>query len=889
MQINHRFSYIFIFLIVFSFIGGGWYFYTQVFKDIENPYKLIPPDAALIIEIPRMQQLHQQWKKESVFEKSLKELPGFKAFQEVFPALFESFQQISSSYSSWEGRSVVISAHSKGLLFILPGSDLSLLDFNREEIQNWTTELEIAEKTLNGDLYLELKGGSGSLFLMEKRGLFILTNEIELLESSTHQIKSPSSLLQSPSFSKLQKVSGKRSDAHVYVNYKNLSKIVDITDQSSLFWHQPEKIASWSGMDLSLKENEILLNGYSIPSDTGSQFLKLLKNQESVGMSICDHFPFETRAYTHLSLSHYEDYFEAWTSYLKTTDQWDQYKSDFMLVDKALKSENADVHQSWWAGEMAFLVTEDGKEYAVFLAQKERDSFRKLSNIAHLSQPSMITTEYKDYKIKEINFPHFLFTQFGPWFNTFNKSYFTIVDELVIFAKSIPDLKIYIDLLESGSILQKNQNYSSFSDNLSKSISFTFYVNRPESPRQLISFVSDEMNNELKKTSLFKKDLSGYSLQLDWKNDMVYTGIFAGLSGITKQKLSNWQVILDSPISDGPFKVTDHTDGSHKYLVFDEYRQAYLLNEQGDIVWKKSLKEKPISQVYEVDYYQNGKIQYLFNSENYMYLMDLTGAFVENYPIQLNSEASAGLSLIDYSHNKDYRIFISGKNGEIYNYKKDGSLLKDWNSKNTRRDIVKPISHVVANSKDYLIAEAKNGNVIMYNRQGKVRMEIRKSFTNALGSDLYANRTNSKGMMITTNQEGKLMYIPEKGDVRSTDFGEFSKDHFFIYADFTGNGYDDFIYLDGKELQVFDRFKKSVLSYVFANNITTKPKIFTLAGRKILGVLDKPAGKLFLFNSDGLISNKIEGETDFELDVLKNGQVVIIIGREKALKMVPLK
>lgn len=889
MQINHRFSYIFIFLIVLSFIGGGWYFYTQVFKDIENPYKLIPSDAALVIEIPRIHQLHQHWKKESVFEKSLKEWPGYKSFQEILPELFNSFQKISSSYSTWEGQSVVISAHSNGLLFVFPGSDVSFYDFNRDEIQNWATKTEIAEKTLNGDLYIELKGENGSLFFMGKRGLFLLTNEIALLESSINQLKSSSSLLQSPEFNRLQKVSGKRSDAHVYVNYENLSQMISITDQSSLFWRQPEKIALWTGMDFSLKDNEILLNGYSIPSDTGNQFLKLLKNQESVGMSICDHFPFETRAYTHLSLSNYEDYSEAWKSYLKTSHQWDKYKSNFLIVDKALKSENADIHQSWWAGEMAFLVTEDTIEYAVFLAQKERDSFKKLSNIAHLSQPNMITTEYKEFKIKEINFPNFLFTQFGPWFSSFNKSYFVIVDELVIFARSISDLKKYIDLLESGSILQKNQNYTSFSDNLSKSISFTFYTNRPESPQQLTSFISNEMNSELKKISLFKKDLSGYSLQLDWKNDMVYTGIFAGLSGISKQKLSNWQVILDSPIYKGPFMVTDHTDGSHNYLVFDEYRQAYLLNEQGDIVWKKSLKEKPISQVFELDYYQNGKIQYLFNSENYMYLMDLTGSYVENYPIQLNSEASAGLSLIDYSHNKDYRIFIPGKNGEIYNYKKDGSLLKDWKSKNTRRDIVKPISHVVANSKDYLIAEAKNGNVVMYDRQGKVRMEIRKSFTNALGSDLYANRTNSKGMMVTTNQEGKLMYIPEKGDVKSTDFGEFSKDHFFIYEDFTANGYYDFIYLDGKELQVIDRFKKVVLSYVFDNNIIEKPKIFTLAGRKILGVLDKTAGRLFLFNSDGLISSKIEGETNFELDVLKNGQVVIIIGSGKAIKMIPLK
>ncbi len=136
-------------------------------------------------------------------------------------------------------------------------------------------------------------------------------------------------------------------------------------------------------------------------------------------------------------------------------------------------------------------------------------------------------------------------------------------------------------------------------------------------------------------------------------------------------------------------------------------------------------------------------------------------------------------------------------------------------------------------------------------------------------------------MMVTTDNSGKLIYIPEKGKVKSTDFGSFSKDHYFIYTDFSGNGSDDFVYLDSQVLTVFDKFKKTILSYVFEHPIKNKPKLFTVSGRKILGVLDKEAGRLYLFNSNGLISKEFIGNTDYIIDDGKNP--VVLIGKGQAL------
>jgi len=891
MQTNHKISYIFIFLIAFGFVGGGWYFYQQLFQGVSEPMKIVPDDAAVIIEIPHFQSFYEKQNAESIYSRAFKELPYTQELSLWIPEFLKNLQKTSSNFDDWNSPNLIISVHPKGSLILFANSNMTLQDLKSEILTSLKTLPKISEKTIDNAYYLKVDFKNTTLFFSERKGVFMISNSTKVLKQAIENTKSFNTFTTSKEYISLQKVSGKRADAHIYVHYQFVkpaitSAMPSLTQQ---IWQQPSHIAGWTGLDLNMKPNEILLNGYTIQKDSAAEFIDIFKGQKNAGMTLPNNFPYQTENYQHISISKYSDFFESWKQFLKISHQWNVHQKDFERIEKGLKRNNKVNEKTWWAGEMAQLTTEDGKEYALFLAKKGRDCFKALSEVAHLSQPSMISMEYKGVKIKEINFPYYLYTQFGPWFSNFKKTYFTVVDELVIFSHQIKDLKIYIDLLEEGSILQKNEAYNDFSDNLSKNANYSFYSKNPAKSKKTLNIFPEKIKKQLASSLLIKKDLSSFSLQLSWKNKMFYTGVFVGLTGEKVKSTSKWQVHLDSPIAAGPFIVTDHTDASKKYLAFDEFKQIYMINQQGDIVWKKQLEEIPISDVFQVDYYHNGKIQYLFNTENYIYLIDLTGAMVKNYPLTLNSPATAGLSVFDYNSDKNYRIFIPAANGKIYNYKLDGSLLKGWKAKNTRRTIAKPIHHVVANSKDYIIAEADNGNILMLNRKGQIRLEIRKSFVNALGSDIYANRTNSKGMMVTTDQKGKFVYIPEKGKVKTSDFGAYSKDHFFLYTDFNGNGSEDFIFLDGKSLSVFDRFKHSILTYEFEHEIKNKPRLFTVLGRKVLGVVDTEAAYLYLFDYEGLMGAKIPSGKYYNITTDTFNQPTVLIGKGKSLLKYPLK
>jgi hypothetical protein len=347
-----------------------------------------------------------------------------------------------------------------------------------------------------------------------------------------------------------------------------------------------------------------------------------------------------------------------------------------------------------------------------------------------------------------------------------------------------------------------------------------------------------------------------------------------------EENLALWKVELNENIYGKPALVWDHRTKTYNTVVFDVMSNMYLINAQGQIKWKKRIDGPPLSDICEVDFYKNGKTQYLFNTKDFIYLIDRNGSFVQGYPIKINPSATNGLSLFDYKKNKDYRLMIAQADKIIYNYTIKGKKVTGWKKPRTK-DIVKDkICRIVANGKDYFIIPDISDNILIVNRRGERRINLKGNFEKARYSAFYPNKTNSKGIIITTDKQGRLVYITSSGKLAYTVFGDFSPAHFFLYGDFDGNGTSDFLFLDGKELKVFDRFKKVLFSYTFNADITERPVIFDLGrNRKALGVVSSAEKTIYLFDQNGntIISGGLVGETPFTVGSVNNDRELNLI------------
>jgi hypothetical protein len=245
--------------------------------------------------------------------------------------------------------------------------------------------------------------------------------------------------------------------------------------------------------------------------------------------------------------------------------------------------------------------------------------------------------------------------------------------------------------------------------------------------------------------------------------------------------------------------------------------------------------------------------KYVFNSKNRLYVIDSKGNDVHGFPLALSVSAQNPVAVFDLQGKKDYSIVLVDAKGVIQCFDKTGKKQQGWTSPTVSGEISGELQYCSKGNVGYLIAALDNGNAMLYDRQGKEKMSIKSSFHNNPRTDFYINETNyQKGLLLTTDKTGTLVYVPEKGKISTTVFGTFSERHQFLYSDVDDDGHHDFIYLDKNELKVFNRFKKQILKHAFPKNTILNMDLFTINKKKYIAVSAPDENKIYLFDNKGL-------------------------------------
>jgi hypothetical protein len=496
--------------------------------------------------------------------------------------------------------------------------------------------------------------------------------------------------------------------------------------------------------------------------------------------------------------------------------------------------------------------------------------------------------KYQHYTVNRLKKGTFAQKLYGNLFGTIQENYYTFIDQYVILANDKDELINFLMFYETGKTLDLSKKYQAFSERFTETSNLTFYLKPGENLNVLSRYFQKDWAQIFEANSETFKNIEGLSLQLSNQAPYVYYNLFVKYSKTQHDdNLALWKVRLDSEIIKKPFPVRDHTTGNYHFIVFDKSNKVYLIRTDGTILWKKQLDGPPESEVQQVDYYKNGKIQYLFNTANKIYLIDRKGRFVKGYPVNIAPSATNGLAVFDYNRKKDYRILLAQSDKRVYNYTIKGNKVKGWKNFKMPEIVIRPIQRLVANKKDYIIVTDLAKNIKIVNRRGQQRIQLKSPFKIADHSVFYVNKTNMKGILLTTDESGKLVYISSSGKISYTDFGKFTKQHFFLYEDFNGDGSKDFIYVDQRTLHVFDRFKKELFKYRFNHPVTIKPAFFKIGkNKKVLGIVISQEKTIYLFDSKGniIISNGLVGSIPFTvINSKSNHEINLITGSDNVL------
>jgi len=360
---------------------------------------------------------------------------------------------------------------------------------------------------------------------------------------------------------------------------------------------------------------------------------------------------------------------------------------------------------------------------------------------------------------------------------------------------NISDGNLIINIDASNNLIYINgvvDNYSLNSNSNYKKIALEEIIENEE--KLYFDFKNDLLTeydiistNQENKFDFFQLDTTDAVLDLYKIFQLKEGNNLASINGIISDykddsKNSEIELKFETSISNeiilGPLIVKNHTNNKNEVFIQDSENIIYLINDNGQIEWTKKINDRVIDEVKQIDSYKNGRLQYVFATQNSLHMIDRKGRDVGKFPLKFNDQITKPVSVFDYDNNKNYRLLIT-QNDELFMFDSKGNRVRGFDYNKKSKIITKP-EHFRISNKDIIVFKTSDDLKIL-NRRGKIRIKINGDYN--YSKDEIFQYQNS---LLTTTVNNKIVKIDMKGnskELSSMSFdGKYVSDKKTIYT-----------------------------------------------------------------------------------------------------------
>ncbi|MEE4198046.1 MAG: hypothetical protein V2I54_10410 [Bacteroidales bacterium] len=900
-----------VILIIATGFWGYRYIKSQRLPEFDL-LKAIPLDAAFIIDSENFIDKAHVISQNNKIYKELTHLKKVNSFHQDLSSLIKLYEENKFIKELIDDNRLVLSAHRSGkeniaFLFLLKMNTLRDKKIILQYIEQWLNQKgEIKKREYNNTLIYQVESGEREFHFTFNQGVLMFSPSSILLEASIRQAGVNESILNDQGFNTVQKTAGKNVDANVYINLNYFPEIISylLNEKYKNKIANISSLGNWVELDVNVKNDAVLLNGFTFSDESLNKYLNIFAQQEAVDHQLNQVLPANTSVFISLGISNNDQYFEQYRDYLNEKNKLNDYNEFIRYYQQKYTVNFEKLIKSNLDEEIGLVITDNPNQTIKqnsFIIMKTKSKsllegeleevLSRIAGIEKIKKSELIfdsridkETVYKTYKLPVKG----LFkTFFGDIYSGFENPSLTFIDNYLVVGNSQQALVNFIHSNLLHKTLANDLKFGQFTDYLSSKSNFYFYTNLSRSPEVVAEYLTGNLKSELKTHLEMIKKFQAFAVQFRNNNQMIFNNIYLKyIPEIKDEATTVWESRLDTTIDFKPCLVTNHYTQENEIFVQDLNHKIYLVNKVGRILWRMQLNEKINSEVYQVDYYKNGKLQLLFSTKTKIHLIDRNGNYVERYPIDLRSPSTTGIALFDYDTNLDYRIFVPCENKNVYLYGLDGNLINGWEFQQTDTHVNTPVQYFRVNTRDYIIF-ADEYRIYILNRRGQERIQINHQFAKSNNNSFHLepadNNTNTH--FVTTDQTGMIKKIDLNGQVTEKRIKNFSANHFFDYQDLDADGYKDYIFADKNKLEVFKENGDKIFDYTFKEEITYAPVYyyFSYDDRK-LGVVTKSSGQIYLLNSSGNLYKgfPLKGNTPFSIGFLgsSHNQFNLIVGSQ---------
>lgn len=748
-------------------------------------------------------------------------------------------------------------------------------------------------------------------------GLFIASPKAILVEQAIRQFNT-STILDNNYFTRVKKTVSSQSEFSLYINHHYFpdllanwlnGKSAEIINEfgETHRWNYKNEIesfkdfASWSELDLKIDEDKITFNGISSADDSLNNFLSVFNNQEVVKFNADEVLPNNTSFFLSFTFSNKEQFFNNLETYFSNTDAFYKREEQIKKIESGFRVDFKSVFQQLVSNEVIvattvvpvepvdkttlFIIHTEGKTAAAEQLNVLLTNYTTRKKVELSSLESVYSVDNEtEFSIFNFPYPSFPEVWLGKPFGLAKANYVALHENYLVFSNTKKGLQEYLHSMVLDATLAKDIRYLQFKQNVSNrsNINVYFDINRG------FGFGKEIFNSEILKQISEKEETARKIQAINWQvlhdKALFFNSLVLSFNQQAQEEAqTTWQSNIGGQINFKPQLVVNHDNKANREVILqDDQNKLHLVTTEGRIRWTVSIPEPILSEIFQIDYYKNGNLQYLFNTKSKLYLLDRNGNNVARFPITFRSPATNPVSVFDYDNNRNYRYFVACEDKKVAAYDYDGKIISGWEFGQTDYIVTTPVQHFRVANKDYIVFKDQS-RIYIQDRRGQTRISTSAKFENS-NNQLFLN-LNGTPKIVATDKNGKVYYIYFDGKYAEKKTDNFSENHFFAVDDINGNGVPDFVFIDGKELKVMDENGKKLYSEKFENQIKNKPNIYTFSStEKKVGIVDAAGNRIYLFNSDGKLYEgfPLQGSSEFSIGKMSesSGSLNLVVGSE---------
>ncbi len=711
-------------------------------------------------------------------------------------------------------------------------------------------------------------GINSSVSLCFVNGLMIMSSSAKYLEDAISCcLGNAKRLIDNQSFKSAFETSGKNELANVLIDTKSFLSIFnsELFDDNKLV-KVVNSFDCWLELDI-VETSPMAFSGFEFPKSDSSRFSAFVKSQPSIEFNTLSVIPEKSSAYILMSFGNSAEYEKTLDEYLLSVGT-KKYRDGLV----------ADMNKAFGCDAKSKFYSLVNREFAYCAVENDADRQKGAYLICGLLSQSAAELELKKMvpenmqislddasatKVFQLPYDDIPAALFGDLFSNCRGNYVFFVNNFMIFANSLSDVKSLLREINLNNTMKLSVSHNEFLEKFSTTSSIFAYYSFASGQEIMKRVFSPQYAGDFDKNRAEISQMGIVGVQLKKLDDMVYCNVaFAEAEHKEAESETIWEANIGTALATKPYIVKNHDTGEKEIIFQDKKNVLYLFDMSGSEIWHIQLDETIISPIVQVDAYKNDKLQYLFSTKNKIYIVDRIGNFLPQFPLSLRAEASTPIAVFDYEKNRNYRIAVACNDKKVYVYDITGTLLKGWEFAGTENNITSDFAHYVISTEDFIVFH-DDYKAYFIARNGSSKMEFQTKFKFSR-NNIYCDLSNTP-KFVTTDENGIVRRFFKNKSQDSIVLDKFSDKHNFAMKDIDSDGRLDYVFTDSTTLVVYGADKRKLFDYDFESEISA-PAFYQFSGQTKIGIVANNK-KLYLLNSNGTLYEgfPLNGETNFSI------------------------